>query len=204
MQGPAQTIDSVGIIPLAPVTATPVKVVVYGYFTSLTSFISTNAYYLGGNVYQVDVQRCQGMATAIDYTRDTVTLGLLPAGVYSVSATMYSAGQDVNGNCPALSATGNGSSTFTVMQSTATGSWPDPATATVFYSTSEKHIVVLLPEEVDGCWYTLVDASGRALQTKFIQRSGKSTCIGTDAPPGLYLVKLDDGRKSVVRKIVIR
>ncbi len=195
----AQSIDSVRVIPSMPTTATPVKVIVYGYFSTLTTFVGANATSLGGNVYQVDVHRCQGMLTAIDYTKDTVSLGLLSAGTYTALATMYSAAQDTVGNCPMVP-TGNGSVVFTVMQSSGTQTF-GLAHTSVYYDQDGKQIVITLPDRITSCRMKLLDISGRVVKEVKIEE--KRTGIKADIPQGLYFISLDDGKACSVKKMMI-
>ena len=200
LAGSAQTIDSVRISPTAPTTAIPVMVHVYGFFTSLTSPGSVTQSYLGGNVYQVNVHRCQGMALALDYTHDSISLGILSAGSYTAMATMYSAMADSSGNCQILSPTGNGSTTFSVTQSSGIKDVRSE-TVSIRYNTNEKSIHIDLPPALASCKFSLLDLSGRTLMERLIET--KASVIRTDVPAGLYLVKLYECPAPIVKKMVI-
>ena len=200
----AQYIDSVSVSPVNPNTGTPVTVYVYGYFSSLTTLVSVN-HSVNGNVIQVDVERCLGMATAIDNTKDSAAIGLLPAGTYSVNAYLHTASFNMNtGACDTSTVTDSANVVFTVSQTTGIHATASLSSASIYFNANEKCVVVSLPESAQACKVSVFDLSGRAIEPRSAQRSGRTIRIRMETPPGLYLVKLDDGQSAVVKKMVVQ
>jgi len=198
----AQVIDSVKVDPATPITSTPVNVYIYTYFTTLTSFVSVNTYTLSGNVFQVDLVRCQGPLTALDYPKDTVAFGLLPAGTYTVLVNLFTAQYDMQtGQCSTAVLSDSGSATFTVLPSMGITKG-DVTGASVYYSQMEESVIITSPHPMRSCKFTLLDISGKVVMQEIIGE-GKSTRVKTAVPPGLYFISLDDGKARLIKKVAI-
>jgi hypothetical protein len=194
---------NVGILPASPTVLDTIRLYYHTESANSPTWLMGISKNCGGNIIYMDVCWRQGQINAGDNLRDTIDVGVLPAGNYSVILRLHYTSAPLDSNCQdgsvyydsttlslsvaAINTTIN-SNTITSFSLT-----PNPASSYLTISISEEHI---------GSTFTLADLTGRvALKSEIT--NPKSEISIASLPSGIYLAVLTtpSGQRAV-KKVV--
>ena len=156
----SQSIQNISLIPANPTDQDTVKVVADLAFTSGGCDLVGSGSALNGSAIEVVAKHCTGMLAVICYASDTISLGVLPAGNYSVNFNAEVGTYDVNGNCTGFVTGAQQSISLTVGSSTGVGQLTIAAPAIRYLSDKKKLILTGNFFDAD---LRIMDITGRIL-----------------------------------------
>jgi hypothetical protein len=196
----AQQIDSLVFVPANPTTTDTVIMYVYGTYPN-SSCTGTATAVVSGTTITGVAFHCQGMLTAICNDVDTVQLGVLAAGTYTVNVSL-SAGFGTFPNCsPPIVPNDNIQTTLTVLTPTGIATPARPVFSLAPNPSSGEFIITdeFIQQDDELLMYSV---DGRLVKRFSLQTS--RTVINATLSSGIYFVVLRHGDlQSEPQKLII-
>lgn len=182
----AQQILNVSFIPSQPTTADPVKAAVSLAFPSGGCGLNNEQHSINGTSILAFVYHCMGPLTYICYVTDTIELGLLPAGYYTMNTNLMVGTYDSIGVCNQFITYAMPFDHFTVTPNTGI---VDPVSV-VPHLYAGKEPGTLLLQTADSRSYHIIVSTleGKILLEKF--SAAGPLRAGESLVRGIYLYKL--------------
>lgn len=188
-------INNVEIIPPSPTTSDIVKVVTTVTTTNQGLLISSS-HAVSGNTIDVEACYFNGLLPATQTYYDTLTIGALPAGNYTVDFTAYESGDPV---CDYVDSTTTDTS-FVVIENQASLNPINQQIGKLFPNPSNGSFTVQLP---DGIQATRVKI--RSISGEIIEQMDFSEKMNLNLAAGIYLIEfLEDDRTIGYRRFSIQ
>jgi hypothetical protein len=176
-----QPITMVGVNPVNPTTVDNVQVIVSMTFTSGDCQLYQQNYSVVGDSITVEVYHCVGPLAYICDVTDTIVVGFLPAGSYSVKTYLYTS--DGMSGCLTFSIIDSLNYSFDVTTATAMDETGNPASPVEFAGDVNQFRV-----QGDGSGrLEIFDAGGRMI---FVKSNYNGILELDDLLPGVYLFRL--------------
>ncbi len=193
---------SVGILPASPTASDTIRLYYHTESANSPTWLMGISMNKAGSTIYMDVCWRQGQINVGDHLLDTIDIGVLPAGSYSIALRLHYTSASSDSNCldgsayydsTSLSLFVSAINTIIESNTPALSLSPNPASTQLTISISEEH---------SGSSLTLTDLAGRvALKSEIT--NPKSEINIAELPGGIYLATLTtpNGQRAV-RKVV--
>lgn len=173
-------IDDVDVIPSNPTTSDNIQVVTTVTTPNLGQFISSG-YTQSNDTIFVEACYYSGMATALQTYYDTLDIGLLPAGNYTVYFTAYQSSDTI---CT-YDSVNTSSFNFSVTGGTTAVPPIDLQTVVLYPNPSAGDFSIQLPTGMSATRVQLFDLSGKS-----IVELPYSEKLSVSIAPGTYIIRI--------------
>jgi len=195
----AQSIQQLTVFPANPTTADSIRIIGDLQFTSGGCQMNDAYFTTSGSSVNVHVRHCPGMLTYICDVTDTVTIGLLPAGNYTLNFLVDVGTYDTNGVCENFTTATQQSVNFTVTGNTAISS---PSTAFPKITFVQDSRQLLLSGTTGRTKVRIMDITGRMIFNGFAN-PGEIPISGLPAQGILiYTLQTTEGKEKAGRIVL--
>jgi hypothetical protein len=192
-----QGFQYVGVSPQMPSTSDTVSVIASYVFNSGPCDLVNQNFTMSGNDIYTYHFHCPGMLTVICPGTDVLPIGVLPAGVYNVTANLFQGAYDSLGNCSSYTQIDAANYQFTVSIGTS-----------VNQITKAKPIVILNKENIkisnliSEYQFVLFDVTGKEVLSRKVSATDNDFSISVEA--GIYFYSLRvNGMQEFTGKIIL-
>lgn len=187
----AQTIQSVTIIPAHPTPNDHVKVVLDLAFPSGGCDAQNLQHSSNGSSIMTFAFHCLGPLTFICYTKDTLDLGVLPVGTYTIQNNLMIGNSGISGICSAYVQMDQRDLNFTVTQGTGIAEVAISIPQLLFDAST--HTLSLKASDNNDYRVELFDITGKSVFANTVS-SGRINYPGT-LTKGIYIYSIRVGDK---------
>lgn len=187
----------VGVSPTMPTETDTVSVIGSYIFTSAPCDVQYQNFTITGNDIYTYHYHCPGMLTVMCPGIDTLPIGVLPAGIYNVTANLFQGTYDSLGNCSMYTQIDVANYQFTV--STGTG---------VNQITKAKPVVTLnkanikISNLIAEYQFVLYDVAGKEIISRKVSSTDNDFSISVESGVYFYSLRANGAQKFTGKLIV--
>lgn len=172
--------NGIEVIPAVPSTTDNVKIVTTVTTPNQGAYISSS-FVVNGNTIHIDACYFSGFLTATQTYYDTLVIGMLNAGVYTIDLTAY---QSTDLICD-FADTNTASATFTVLDQTNEITPIEHQIGRIYPNPTSGSFVLELPDET-----MITQIRIRTISGKLVYQEPYTKEISADFESGMYIIEL--------------